>query len=196
LNWRILVMLFRCSRSFPCLMAFLWLAASPAFSQVSDTTPPHLAAFSGAPGSVDVTAANQTVNFSAHVTDDLSGISFAEVAVTSPSGKQREVGFGVPQSGVACPSQPFAFCDATFAIAVVIPRYSEPGTWSVSVFLSDRVGNSATLATSVLAAAGFSSAFTVNDSDPDLQAPALTGVTMSPASVDVSAGGGHDHGRS
>ena len=51
--------------------------ASLLCGQISDTTPPVLAALDFTPRSVDVTAAPKTVNITARITDNLSGFSYA-----------------------------------------------------------------------------------------------------------------------
>jgi hypothetical protein len=150
----------------------------PGYAQ-SDTQPAQLVGLTFSPSNVDVTSSPQTVTFMLHLTDNLSGLADVSVSLRSPSGLQNP-------SGVVFP--PVGTVDAILAVPVEIQRYSEPGTWTVaSVFLTDRAGNVSILATAALSAAGFPTAFTVADANPDLVAPQLTAITMSPNPVDVSS---------
>jgi hypothetical protein len=160
----------------------LSLMLAPAVMAQSDTQPPQLVGFSFAPSSVDVTGAPATITFSIHATDNLSGISSAQVQLRSPSGIQVPFGNGFP------PFTPLPL-DATFNVPVQILQYGEPGTWTVSsLSLRDRVSNLLFMNTAALAAAGFPTTFTVTDANPDTAAPAISSITMSPSTIDVSAG--------
>ncbi len=153
------------------------LSAAPLLAQ-SDTEPPKLVGLTVTPSTVDVSAAKQTANFAAHVTDNLSGIAAVTVDLRSPSG-QRAFGYAPFQSGKVL--------DGNFNVPVEIPRYAEPGAWSVTCFLYDNVYNNAVIDAAALASAGFPSTINVIDSNPDLQAPQLAGVLLNPNSVNVSA---------
>ena len=145
----------------------------------SDTVPPQLVGLSFAPPSVDVSLATQTVTFTLHITDNLSGTQAGRVTLISPS--------GVQSTGVTS-FQPGILLDATFNVLVPIARFAEPGPWTISTIrLSDNAGNTVLLNTAALAAAGFPTTLTVIDANPDTQAPELSAVTFSPNSVDVSA---------
>ena len=145
----------------------------------SDTLPPLLIGESFASATIDVTSSAQTVTFSLHVTDDLAGINFAQVNLRSPSGGQTSSNFAFSSTVVL---------DTTLLVPVTVPRYSEPGTWTVaSIRLGDRVGNQITLNTAALTAAGYPTALTVLDSTPDTVPPTVGGVAFSPNSVDVSS---------
>jgi hypothetical protein len=159
------------------------VAAAPAFAQ-SDTAPPQLIEMTISPAMVDVTAGPKTVIATVHVTDDLSGIDLTSgnrirVQLRSPSG-QSVGGANVVQAGIAL--------DGVYPINITIPRYAEPGIWNAFVFLRDNIGNSVTLTTDVLAAAGFAHEVSVADLTPDLAAPTLTAISFSPSDIDVSGG--------
>jgi hypothetical protein len=176
--------MFQLVRSTVLVIAIASFTAASLVAQ-SDTTPPKLLDLTFSPSTVDVTAAAQTITFSLHITDDLSGIdttSGNRIAVTliSPSANQFVTGFASALAGIVL--------DATVQVPVSIPRFSEAGTWTVrSVRLRDKTGNQVSVGTSVLAAAGFPTTLTVIDANPDVEPPQCTAVTMSPSSVNVSS---------
>src|SRR5213594_568573 len=85
----------------------------------SDTQPPQLLSLSVSPATVDVTASDQVVTFIAHITDNLSGVSFASIVLVSSSSAQRVLGFNLEII-------PAATLDVVVHIPVAIGRYSEP----------------------------------------------------------------------
>ena len=68
-----------------CVLLAAFVSIHPAFGQLTDTTPPVLKSFDFTPKSVDVTSGDATVTVNLHVTDDLSGFSFASVYFYNPS---------------------------------------------------------------------------------------------------------------
>ena len=102
------------------LVALVICAPRPAAAQ-SDVLPPQLVGLSINPSSVDVTNADQTVTFTVHVTDDLSGVTVVSVTLTGPNGQQA-VGF---RSGFGLG------LDVALDVDVRVPRYSQPGSWTV-----------------------------------------------------------------
>src|SRR2546426_6221464 len=146
------------------LIAVAVASVVPVLAQ-SDTVPPQLVGLSFAPPSVDVTLAAQTVTFTLHITDNLSGIDVSSgnrisVTLRSPSGAQSAFGAVSVQLGI--------LLDASLNVLVSIPRYGEHGTWTISTIrLRDNAGNAAFLNTAALAAAGFPTTITVVDASPD-----------------------------
>ena len=102
------------------LIGVLFMAGgsvAPLMAQ-SDTMPPQLVGLSFAPSSVDVSLASQTVTFSLHITDNLSGAQFGRVTLSSPSGVQATA---------VTSFQPGILLDATFDVLVPIARFAESG---------------------------------------------------------------------
>lgn len=160
-------------------------------AQITDTLPPVLgAAQSGfAPNAIDVTGGSATVTVSLAVTDDVAGVTFSSVVnfpgpgvvFRSPSGSQtRRVSSFSLVSGDNLNGQWQA--DITF------PQFVESGTWTVdSIVLEDLVGNTVTLDTPTLDAAGFPTTLNVT-SDSDTTPPTLVKLTIDPAAIDTSDG--------
>ena len=144
-----------------------------------DTTPPTIVSLSYLPASADVTVNPQTIAFTMHVTDDISGVQFITATFTSPSHAQTQNAFLSLSTGTAL--------DGTFTGNATIPKFAESGSWTLSVFIGDKAGNSTILTTGVLAAAGFPTTLPVT-SNPDTTAPTVTNISFSAASLDVSAG--------
>ena len=175
-----MTMLSRLGVRFAGLFISLALAAG-AQAQISDTTPPHLVSASFSPTSVNVTSAAQTVIVTVTATDDLSGMTNAQARFTSPSGAQATGTFGLfrssgtPLSGV-------------YTGTATIPRFSEAGTWTLGdLTLFDAAGNQVTYTTANLLALGLPVNLNVT-SISDVSPPSLTGVSLSPAVIDVSGG--------
>lgn len=148
---------------------------APAHAQC-DTTAPALTAFSFNPNSINTTLSSQTVTCNMTLTDALSGVVSATCAFTSPDLMHRAScsastpSSGTPQNGV-------------WSCTMTVPRYAPSGTWTASGTATDAVGNVAQLNP---ASSGFPSTLTVT-SDPDVVAPSLTGFSLMPTSVNVSA---------
>ena len=161
--------------------AVVWLALLPlpARGQTSDTKPPILESFSFNPTTVDVSGSSQTVVITARATDDLSGVSFAQVFFRSPVSNQQLTATLVRGGG-----NPL---DATLTGSVTLPQFAEAGIWSVSgVNVVDVASNFSSITTQVLASRGFQTQLLVI-SNPDSQAPTITGVSLSLSSIDVSS---------
>jgi hypothetical protein len=171
---------------FGTLLFSVALASVPyttAWGQTSDTQPPALTNLTMGTSSVDVTLGAKTVTFQVSASEDLSGLTQATVNLVSPSGAQFVTSYGYWSfSGPPVLS-------GTATVPVVIPRYAEPGTWIVnSLIIYDRVNNRAIYSTTTLRGLGYPTTLTVLDATPDLVAPQLTAINMTPAAVDVSAG--------
>lgn len=102
----------------------------------SDTIPPNLTAFRFAPDAIDTTQGPATVKVEFTATDDLSGVSFFEIALVSPSGVAKLGG-----SKKFSPAH-----EVTDSVTVNFPKSSEPGAWRVGqVMLADDAGNTLVL---------------------------------------------------
>ena len=108
-----------------------------------DTAAPQLVALGISPSSVDTSLQSATITVSVHAVDDLSGVSdgvakaASQVVLRGPSGAHHaRATLSVDHRTGGNP------LDATFVVAVTLPRWSEQGTWTVeSATLIDQVGN-------------------------------------------------------
>lgn len=153
------------------------LAVSVARAQC-DTTAPTLTGFSFTPSTINTTSASQTVTCNMTLTDALSGVTNPSCTFTSPDTNYRQScsaaapTTGTPQNG-------------TWSCVITFPRYSQSGVWTAGVTAADAVGNTG-LGPIDPSGLGFPSMLTVT-SDPDVVAPALTLLSLSPTAVTVSA---------
>ena len=160
--------------------------ASGILQAESDTLPPRLAGLSRDLATVDATGSNQVVTFELRVRDDLSGVDSTSesrlgITLTNVSGNQVAFGLASVQSGV--------ILDGVFQVPVTIPRFAEAGIWQItSLRLRDNAGNTVSLNSADLTAAGFPATVLVEDANPDTAPPQLLGISMSPSAVDVSSG--------
>lgn len=162
------------------LVLLLSVAALPVAAQC-DEDAPVLTAFDFDPKFVDVSGGDQLFTVTFDLTDDRSGIDLVGVEFVSPSLEQRvSCNADTPTAGTPT--------NGSYTCLVTVPRYSESGTWVVdSISLSDRVTRSGSLNTGELMAGGFPFELQVT-SVPDIEAPMLTGLTLTPLAVDTSTG--------
>jgi len=165
------------------LISVVFLTPWQAFAQLSDTIPPKLTSFGLSPLTIDVSAGPQPIAISLNLADDLAGVSFVEITVISPSGKQDQFTLatlvaGDPLNGI-------------WQGALSMPQFCEAGLWQTkSVVARDAVGNMTLLDNSALQTLGFSTDFTVISKPEDTEPPRLTRINLtpspSPSPVDVS----------
>jgi len=134
-----------------------------------DTSPPNLVGFDFDPKAIDTGTSSQQISFTAHLTDDLSGLGCTEISdniytcggahayFRSPSGQQiASVSFS-PQDLVSGNG-----LDGMYASKLTLPKYSEQGTWMLESFsVHDSVGNDIQLSRNEMAALGFPTEFDV-----------------------------------
>jgi hypothetical protein len=113
-------------------------------SSPADVAPPTINSLNFSPTFVNTAAADQTINIVFAVTDNLAGLYPADfpgfffancyVYFTSPSGQQyRYTGSVMADSGTAT--------NAVLKTTLVMPRYSEIGTWSLNVLSCTDLAN-------------------------------------------------------
>ena len=140
------------------LLLLAVIAALPALPALaSDTQPPVLTSFTFTPMAVNTTTSSATITLTAQATDDLSGVSSLDPALTSPSGNNT---YGCGMSLISG-----TYLNGTYQCTITIPAYSEAGTWTVPyVFLGDSVGNVRWYYTADLIALGFPTQLIVDSS--------------------------------
>jgi hypothetical protein len=158
------------------LLSLAVAAALPALGQ--DTQPPVLVSFTFSPTAVNTTTNSATVNVTAQVTDNLSGVQEVFTYFNSPSGNQYARANLSLSSGNDL--------NGTWTGTATIQAFSEPGTWTVSyVYVGDNVGNYQEYYTAQLQALGFPTSLQVT-SVQDTQPPTLTTFTFSPIAVNTT----------
>ena len=131
------------------------------FTGTQDVTKPQLTSVALSPTTVNINGAPGETVATIQATDDVSGISFGSIVLSSPSGFQ---GTDAHFSGVERTDG--TATNGTYTVHVPIPRDAEPGTWTVSdVTLVDVAGNDNDI-TGGLLPAGSTSAITVNAPTP------------------------------
>ena len=98
---------------------------------------------------LDVSGGSTSVFCSVDQSDSPAGTEFAACHLSSPSGMQS--------AGCLVPT-PNSGTDqlGTFGCSLVVPMFSEPGTWLLTYVTGDKVSNSTLLGPADLATAGFS----------------------------------------
>lgn len=138
---------------------FIFFSAFVAFGQ-NDTTAPEIKDFSFSPLSIDVSAAPQNVVVTVHATD-ATGVRFMTVFFETPSGG---FGFGPVIDGLHRVSGDEK--DGIYSTVVTFPQTASPGTWTVSVSVSDTIGNNGYLDVAGLVSRGFPGQLQVSGSQP------------------------------
>lgn len=118
----------------------------------TDTTAPQLVELSFAPPAVDTSVGAASVTLTARVTDNLSGVVRADVAITSPSGSQSTSARATAAERVSGSG-----LDGVYRFTLALPSMAEQGTWHAAVSLLDAAGNEASLSSASLAVGGFPS---------------------------------------
>lgn len=126
---------------------FTSLPASPTLTVTSspeDVTPPSIGAFDFNPKTADAATGPTVVTCTIPITDSPAGVaeagctfSFFDFFQFPPVQQTQGCFSDTPSSGTRN--------SGTFSCNVVIPRYSAPGEWSVTVDAVDRVGNASSL---------------------------------------------------
>lgn len=169
-----------------CLLALSLVTTLPGLAVAADTTPPALTSFTFIPGTVDVSSGARVL-VQLHATDDSSGVAYADVLFTSPSGLQALGVYASMVSGTPTDAQLEGTLYLDNASA------SEVGNWTVAeIWLADNNGNWQSLDTAALSSLGYPTILAVTSDPPsglsDTTPPVLTSFSFSPTSVDVTSG--------
>jgi hypothetical protein len=170
------------------MAALLFTRDLNAFTAGGDTTAPALLSLSFTPRSVDASQDAIVFTFTAHITDDIVGVSTSgtppQMRFQSPSAGQivDVVLVGELISGTVV--------DGIWQSQMTVPRYSEGGLWQAQyLLLADRLGNLRYMSSDDLTALGIYATFTVT-SRGDVAPPVLSSFTMAQHALDVSTNEG------
>ncbi len=134
-----------------------------------DSTAPSVSLVS-APSSIDTSASDQVVTVTMAATDDVSGVRWLSVLLRGPSGQAV---LSSPPGGALTSGTPPS---GTYQVTFTVPRYSQPGTWVISVTASDNANNSSTHDIGTIDQLGLG----------DSTAPSVS-LVSAPSSIDTSA---------
>jgi len=155
----------------------------------ADSVAPVLQSVSVSPSTANsdsALATDRTVSVTIHATDDQSGWAGTGLCVTYQSPALPN---GSRQSAFGCspPVTSGTDLDRTATYQLTIPRYAYPGTWTPSTLcLQDKAGNSKCYSTAQIEALGSGADVTVTGAG-DIQAPKITGLTITPGAIDSNA---------
>ncbi len=141
-------------------------------TQTPDTTAPTLASLTATPATIDITRAGGTVHFAAHITDQQSGTTSAQLTLTGPQQVTDYVDLGRDTN---------TNTDDVWTGDYTVQNWTLPGTWTVTAAtLTDKAGNTAAVTPP-------STTFTVTQT-ADTTKPTFAGITLDRTSVDTSDG--------
>ncbi|HEX6370063.1 MAG TPA: Ig-like domain-containing protein [Longimicrobium sp.] len=148
-------------------------------------TPPALTGLSFSPDPVNVGASNGVVQVAFTATAS-AGVHRAYVFVEPTRGEAVGV---VDRSCAATTRVSGTSTAGTWTCSITIPRNAPGGTWRINTLsVTDSAGNATQYSVAELAARGLPGSFQVTSPNEDVTAPALTGVTVSPAAVNLANG--------
>jgi hypothetical protein len=138
-------------------------------ASANDVTGPKLESLRVSPPNIDTSSGASTVELSYVATDDLSGVGYLEVALTSPLGSL------VHGSAKIIPAR-----KVSDTMILTFPKSSEPGRWRLtSAFLADANGNTTVLGRTELTQMGLAAEVNVK-SMQDTSPPKLTMMRILP----------------
>ncbi len=144
-------------------LAILLLAPQTPVMAVDDTQPPGIAAFSFSPTIVTTGAGTASIIVTAHLTDDVSGISTLEtrpsqVYFRSPSGAQAAFAFfREPADRISG-----TMTNGIYRYTMILPQNSETGVWHLYyIRIWDNAGHQLLLYEDAMIARGFPTTFQV-----------------------------------
>jgi hypothetical protein len=160
------------------LLSVILLAGATA--SATDTAAPQLVSIAIAPGAVDISTSSQTVTVTLHITDDESGVAYANIFLYNPADHFVVSGY---LSDVQRTSG--THLDGIYSVTVTIPRYAQAGTWRIDTLLRDSAQHERQIGPGnepypVAADALFTVA---NTGTMDTAPPSLQAFTVSPALV-------------
>jgi subtilisin-like proprotein convertase family protein len=147
-----------------------------------DINPPQLTKFDVISDSVVTSNQAQLIQIGLDITDDLSGLQYASIVFTSPSGRQtisntvngdydRISGNGL---------------NGIYQKSLTLPRFSETGTWRLrDINLYDKTDKGQSLTSANLTSSAFDLDFEVTGIS-DTIAPDIVGLTINPKQIDIS----------
>jgi Ca2+-binding RTX toxin-like protein len=155
-------------------------AGTNQFAGGCDTDAPTLVDFSVAPASIDTSTGSQLVTFTAHLTDQITGVdeNATQVTVFAPDGSERATLPVQLASGDVD--------DGTFEASFTVPQYAPQGSWTVALELVDQAANAEPWSSGELVAASFPSGFSQTGPGDDTP-PILQSFAINPGSIDTSA---------
>ncbi len=168
-----------------CLVALVSFGTMARSGAAVDTNAPVLASFAMSPTTVDTSAGPAVVTITARLTDEQSPsiggtAPLSKVVLTAPGGQQQATAYLSQAQRISGTAT-----DGVYSSTLTIPWHAAPGQWSASAVLVDISGNTATMTTANLAAAGYPSSIDQSGAG-DTTAPQLVALGIAPPSVDTS----------
>jgi hypothetical protein len=164
-------------------------------TSVPDVTPPTVTAAMASPSAIDVSSADQTVMINLQISDDIAGVAFTPcsgnqgftsfaITLRSPTGAQNRY---ISNTGFTLFSG--TRINGTWRASFSMPKSSESGTWTLqSIVVHDCAGNTRSMSSAQIGAAGIQIALNVTSTSADLQAPTLADLSFVPITINTSTG--------
>ena len=141
-----------------------------------DTSPPQIAGVTLTPETIDTSTGSRAVVIDVHATDDLSGVGSLQATLTS-GGQSQSASASLQSGGTVL--------DGTWQATVTLPRWSQQGTWWLSLAATDQIGNSVSLSPSQIVALGLPDSI-AQTGEGDSTPPTVSSGSIAPSSFDTS----------
>jgi hypothetical protein len=103
---------------------------------LADNAAPVITAAAVSPDSVDITGGGASVTATLTITDDASGVKWANLYLYSPSGEYVNSAFITPANRVSGDA-----LDGTYEVTVTVPEFGAPGNWRLDGLVTDNDDN-------------------------------------------------------
>ncbi len=144
-----------------------------------DVEPPLLNDFAFLQDTIEVTTEGETVSYTVHASDSLSGLQAVRVSLQSPSGATSLQSMAIFNQG-----SPNDTAEGIF----VLQPFTESGDWEVlEISLHDIMGNMIHYTAEQLYAFGFYPKVNVQAGETDIQAPELIDFVFEPGTVELNS---------
>ena len=149
----------------PTVLGLLLLLAGPVAAVdvggAEDSSPPELVSLSIAPADVNTSDSSAEVLVTLGVTDVPSGLNYGVGIFRSPS-RTYQSNFYFDHANRSWGDD----LDGTYEVTAFFPQYTEAGTWTLDLYIYDRVGNGRYLFPEDLATLGFAATLEVTQNEP------------------------------
>lgn len=164
------------------LITLLVFFSFNAFSAVDDTQAPEVVSVNLAPTSIDVTSTDANVTFTAHITDDLSGLNYAYFYLRNADKSQTKYVYLSSYYRISGTAQ-----DGVYQTTISFPQFSQAGNWTLDyAYVYDVTSNQRYYSETELS--GLGDVIVAVTSVPDTTSPVITSSSITPNSIDVSGG--------
>ncbi len=150
----------------------------------ADVTEPTVRALAITPGAVNVSNGSATATVTLQITDEIAGFNSGNISVLNPTGAWTGAFYFDNDDRISGDAY-----HGIYQIEVVVPRYGNPGNWSVACYVSDNNSNDHEYPYDLPFQSDVRGNYTVtNTGTIDLADPFITSMEVTPSQISTSSG--------